>query len=283
MKKINRPNYTSSDVLNSCIESKRRREVNADFVGRLEQITPTVANNEINYINLATTESLHIIEAEDNIDGIISAKEMVNLYDNTFVKSTVTRHIYDTIRSATQNEECPFCSQRKVSTLDHYLPKSDHPLFAVTPCNLLPSCSECNKAKFTYQSENANDQLIHPYFDELNNDRWLYADVIEASPPALAFRVDPPENWSSLKRARIVKHFELLKLGKLYSANAGSELAGMEYKLRIVFEGNGSVGVQSRLSEDAESWFIVHRNCWQGAMYEALSNSDWFCSVMFFI
>lgn len=277
MKKIDKPNYSVKDVLSLCIESKRTRRVNEALANNLEQILPTVECNENNYIDLASQESLYIINSEEDINGIVSAEEMVDLYDNTFVKSKKTRHIYDKIRSVPKNETCPFCSQRKVSTLDHYLPKSKHPSFAVAPCNLLPSCPECNKIKTSYQAATAEGQLLHPYFDDVNNGRWLYANVIETTPPALIFRVEPPKDWPALKIARIMRHFDILELGKLYSVNVGTEIAGMEHMLKYVYEKNGADGVRLRLRENSESWFRVHSNSWQGVMYEALAMSDWFC------
>ncbi len=266
MKKIEKPIFTSSETIGLCIKSKDERVANADIVSRLNEVTQTVIDSETTYNEQALNRSLHLINSMNNVDGIVTKQEMVDLYDKTFVKSTKTRHIYEEIRSATEYGICPLCSQRKASTLDHYLPKSSNPVYTVTPINLLPSCPECNTAKSTHQAENANEQLFHPYFDEINDDRWLFGDVRETFPASVKFKPLPPIDWYETKKHKVINQFNVLELGRLYSSHAGVEISGMSYKLKKAFDGGGENAVKLRLTEDAESWFQHHTNCWQGVM-----------------
>src|SRR5262245_19880217 len=76
--------------------------------------------------------------------------EMVAVYDNRLVKKTAPgRRIYDKIFTSAPNDKCPLCGHRNVKTLDHYLPKALFPALTVTPINLIPACSDCNKAKLS--------------------------------------------------------------------------------------------------------------------------------------
>ena len=278
MKKIDKPLYSSTQALNLCIKSKESRIANADLVNRLKLVRHTVSDEEIYYIEKADEQSLFSVETQEDIDGVVTIDEMKNLYEKTFVRSKYPRKIYNSIISSPDHGTCPYCFQRKVSTIDHYLPKDNFPVFAISPINLLPSCPVCNTKKSNYKTDVATNQLIHPYFDETNDGRWLYADVIEIKPIVIIFKTNCPEEWPVIKRKRIENHFDFLKLGELYSCHSGSEIAGMSFKLEQAFAGGGAHGVRLRLSEDAESWFKYHKNCWQAAMYEALSLSEWFCS-----
>ena len=73
---------------------------------------------------------------------------MVRVYDGRMAaQGSPGRTIYDAIKLASPNGLCPLCGQRVVATLDHYLPKSRYAALAVNPANLIPACSDCNKAK----------------------------------------------------------------------------------------------------------------------------------------
>ena len=117
--------------------------------------------------------------------------------------SGAARRVYDEILNAAPNSICPLCGIGIVRSLDHYLPQSKYPEYVVTPANLIPSCIDCNKAKFTRFPQQAAQQTIHPYFDNYTQETWLRAEVIEGEPPALRFYADGPGHWSSIDRERV--------------------------------------------------------------------------------
>src|SRR5262249_39637235 len=144
--------------------------------------------------------------------------EMVWLYDAKLSRlRDRARPIYDAIKLAPRNGVCPLCGHRVVSTLDHYLAKSRHPSYTVTPLNLLPACSDCNKLKLNRQPANARDQTLHPYFDDVSSDVWLKATLIESVDPAVVFFVDPPNQWEPVLQERIRLHFRAFGLAELYA------------------------------------------------------------------
>ena len=69
-----------------------------------------------------------------------------------------------TLRESYQEENgalgrvCPACVRQTLfdvseGEIDHYFPKSQHPALAFHPCNLLPSCSDCNGPSMKGQKE----------------------------------------------------------------------------------------------------------------------------------
>ena len=119
------------------------------------------------------------------------------------------------------------------------------------------------------------------YFDCVENDRWLYAQIVQGTPPGAKFCVSDPEDWPITQQQRLKKHFEVFKLGNLYSVKAGTEIAGIKQKHKSLFDRAGEEGLREALREDAASRFNIHTNSWQGALYDALSQSDWYCSIYF--
>lgn len=208
----------------------------------------------------------------------MSKAQMTRVYSGTFVKSKVTRGMYDLLKSAPPNDMCPLCAQRPVSTLDHYLAQALHPALTVVPLNLVPACAECNKLKLDYQPSSEAQQSFHPYFDDFDDAQWLVAEVIETSPAVVRFWVTAPAGWSTTKVSRAVRHFEAFGLGKLYTSHAGVEISNIRFSLdRIAVKGTPN-DVRMDLLGRAESARHSQLNAWQTATYQALAASDWFCA-----
>lgn len=136
---------------------------------------------------------------------------------------------------------------------DHHLPKAYYPVLAVTPLNLVPSCKDCNKAKLASLPTNANEETLHPYFDDIDSDRWLFASVQTTAPASLKFFVDPPDHWDVVLAARMHLHFETLGLGDLYAAQGADELLNIRHQLRTIHDTGGAATVRSELLARAES------------------------------
>ncbi len=132
-----------------------------------------------------------------------------------------------------------------------------------------------------YQTSGPNSpetQFLHAYYDDLTADRWLYAAILEGSPPGATFHVDPPEQWDDATSARVRRHFERLKLARLYASQAGRQLQNIRRSLSNIYEASGADVVSADLLERSLSCADVSLNSWDGALYEAASQSDWFCN-----
>lgn len=274
MKRLPIPTHSAQDILALCIDSIR----DAELTHRLRQTLGHINLAESTYFTRGPRYELHTILPTEGIATYVTTKEMERVYKDTFVRSVNTRHIYGALKSAPINDICPLCSQRTVSTLDHYLPKSAHPSLAITPINLVPSCIECNKTKLALQAEDAEGQTFHPYFEDADEGRWLYAEVKETSPAALVFFPAPPDNWPTLKQQRIVNHFNTYKLAALYASHSAVELNNIRHNLIKRAQCSPPEAIQRYLTDQATSCAAANANSWHTAAYEALANSEWFYS-----
>ena len=252
--------------------------VREEFASRLRSALTEIESAETNYKVQGEKGTLFEIVESASVADCIDTEEMKSLYSNTFSrKNTTSRAVYDRIMAMPKYGICPLCGHRRVSTLDHYLAKTKHPMFAITPVNLVPSCKDCNFDKSTYQPSCASEQTLHPYFDNVDDAIWLVAKVEETAPPALVFYAAPPQVWDDIKQKRVITHFEKYHLGSLYTSHAAGELQNIRYSLIQVADRGGAEGVREHLMEQATSCQFAAKNSWQSAMYEALGKSEWFC------
>jgi len=272
MRKLDRPTEVSRGVLELCAESIQ----NPDLKARLKGAADHFESAEAAYLGRAAIGALFQIAQAEVANGV-TAEEMKRVYKNTFVKSKKTRPIYDAIKKLPANDICPMCGQRTVGTLDHYLAQSLHPALALSPANLLPCCADCNKAKLNAQPTKEAEQTLHPYFDNVDDGAWLYAEVLEVSPAALRYVVKPLSDWSAAKQERVRHHFTVFGLGALYASHSAVELVNIQYGLRLISERGTAQDVRDELQLRFESCQDAHPNSWQTAMYRALATSDWFC------
>jgi hypothetical protein len=267
------PGDDPREVYDLCISKVRDRELKK----RLESAGPIVESSAAGYVHAGSTVGLHTVPTTTGV-GALSVSDMTKVYTQRMVpRDSPGRPVYDRIMGIPDYGRCPFCGQRTVTTLDHYLPKADYSALVVTPANLVPCCSECNKAKSDGAPKCQEELFFHPYFEDFDDERWLQAQLVEESPPALEFVCTPPTSWSPTKSARVAYHFGGLGLARLYGAHSGAELVNLRGALRRVHAAAGTDGVRQHLLVTAEGYREAGTNSWQTAMYSALHTSDWYC------
>jgi len=240
---------------------------------------PTIQAAETTYLHLAPAGQLYLIPTSDGVTPQLTRELMGTVYKSHFMRSgSPSRAIYDAIRAAPAYNLCPLCGQRTVASVDHYLPQSLHPVFNLTPANLVPACSDCNKNKLAKLAQSAEQQTLHPYFDDLGNERWLVVDIRETAPPSITYRVQPAQGWTAVLEQRVQHHFELMGLAELYAAQAASELADISFGLMEVGQTGGGAAVRVHLQGEFASRYARDANSWKTALYEGLCKSDWFCT-----
>ena len=244
---------------------------------RLLAARPLIGAAEAAFDTAAANGSNHLIANATHV-GEVSKEEMATLYTRHMARaSSRGRDIYDDLMMAAVNDMCPFCGHRNVSTLDHTLPKSQHPALTVTPINLVPCCKDCNHGKGTLTAGAAPEQWLNAYYDDVTADRWLYATIIESSPPAAVFFVDPPVTWHDLTASRVLNHFNRLNLARLYASQAARQFQNARRALRAIYEAAGSEAVQDDLNRRYLSCKVAMLNSWEGALYQAAASSEWYC------
>lgn len=243
-----------------------------------ESIADTIEDDAKEYEELAQAVSWFLIEESEDVDGVVSQKNMEKVYTGRMAaKGGPGRTIYENLKASSPHDLCPLCGHRTVEQLDHYLPKAKFPSLVVLPINLVPSCEKCNKVKLVDVPDSVANQTLHPYYDDVTQYQWLFAEVIDTSPVAFRFFVNSVEQYSPVLNARIKYHFKSLDLNTLYTSQAGAILGDIYYRLNILYELGGDLSVRKYLHEEESSRRSNNVNSWQTAMYQAMRESDWFC------
>lgn len=267
--------YVAKDVFKLCIS----RVKNASLKTRLLSIESVVESESAAFDLAAQQERLHTIARSTLIGGVVPKVEMMKVYTARMAKgSQPGRPIYDRIRNACVLNRCPLCDVGFVTTLDHHLPKSEYPVLAVTPTNLVPSCTWCQDAKDDFYPATQDGQTFHPYFDDFETDVWLKAVVVEGRPAAFEYEVGAPDHWSEMKAARARAHLRTFRLGELYTSNAGQEVVVLRHQLEKLYSAGGKVAVEAYLAGEVSTHRAARLNSWQSAMYAAALDSDWYCN-----
>ncbi|WP_182344399.1 MULTISPECIES: hypothetical protein [Comamonas] len=150
---------------------------------------------------------------------------------------------------------------------------------AVTPINLVPACSACNKIKLDFQPIEAKDLILHPYYDDVPKDIWLKARVLDVDcKPVFEYFADPPSEWPTLWASRVRAHLDTLKLPTLYASHAAEELINNRQSLQDLHLAGGAAAVKAHCRDMQGSRQAAYLNSWQAACYGALVDSDWFCA-----
>jgi hypothetical protein len=280
LKIINPPTYQAIDVFNLCINSMLESDRKTHLIDIIENFNHSL----INY-NLKVTQKewynipVFIGGNTDIVFGDVTKASLTKLYDEQFVKNKAPRKIYDHLIANAPLGICPFCGVTEAKSLDHYLPKARYPILSVVPNNLIPSCSDCNKGKTDSFPTNKGQQCLHPYFDHvlLVGEQWLFAEVNETHPPSVLFSVLAPNDWDEDDKARINTHFKDFELAVKFSNQAANELAFLRELLPGDYDADGQGAVKSSLIRSARAYERRSVNSWETAMYQALSQSDWYC------
>ena len=174
MKKLKKPEFNVKNIVCDCAESIQ----NSDKRNRIINASDEIQIRSSEYDSLAENQLLSEIKEHDIVAGNITKSEMVELYDRKFVLHEKVRpKYYDKILVSTSGI-CPICCLGQVGNLDHYLPKSLYPTYAVTPYNLLPVCRDCNHDKRNQNFVNNYEATLHPYYDEVDSVIWLKAEML---------------------------------------------------------------------------------------------------------
>jgi hypothetical protein len=271
---VDRPPFDAEETFAACIS----RVQDEDLKSRLTDIADHVKDEAASYAEHAGAGELHLVAGTPGVAGLVTTDEMVSVYDQRMAgKKGPGRHIYDAIKLLPKQGICPFCDHRPVSTLDHLLPKRSFPALAVTPDNLVGACADCNKTKLVFVPAAAEDVFLHPYFDDVEVEHWLAAQVVEGPVAAVIFRTRAVASWPDALNERVRRQFRMLGLAQLYGAQAAREISGQARLLGDMHDSRGEDGVREELTRQAETREAVRLNSWQAVTYRTLSECDWFC------
>jgi len=268
-----RPHESAYAIYLGCIEGAREQLRLAPHAERVRDCAERFAA-------AARLAALHELDQQSFGPSEESERKLLaDVYRNRIVGTSVPspgRALYEKLLNLV--EVCPLCRVGRVRTIDHHLPKSLFPYLAVVPDNLIPACSDCNKTKGDTAPSRKDEQTLHPYFDDIGDQQWLAARVIEKTPAVLEFHIEPPQGADLLLSARVRRHFQVFDLADLYRIQAAVELNGCRSELMIVSDAGGASAVHDHLDLLASGRQRGHGpNSWQAAAYRALAASDWYC------
>lgn len=273
MWKLEPPPFAAITTYETCARNIK----DASLKKKFDDARSDVVLADVTYRESALSSSLDSLDPSKFVLPGLSTKEVVDLYDRRMAaQRSAGREIYDSIRISSRNGKCPLCGHREVMTLDHYLPKSYYPALAVNPINLIPACSDCNRTKSALTIP-----TLHPYYDDIEKEVWLYAEVVETTPAAARFYVACPQSWPQRLSLRVASHFKAFKLDFLYASQAARAISGHRHLLNNLFESGGQLLVRRHLEDQADTWRSHELNCWESALYTGLAGSDWFCRAGF--
>lgn len=274
MRPLSKPTLNPKTVYLTCISRVKNRQLKEDF----ELISDTIEADSIVYEEYSENTNWYLFDESDDVDGIIPQPKMEKVYTNRMAKKGAPgREYYDEIKESSEFNVCPLCGHRTVEQVDHYLPKSRFPSLVVLPVNLVPSCEKCNKIKLDDVPSNAEEQTLHPYYDDVTTHQWLFSEVRETSPASFRFFVRSVAEFDEELNARIKYHFKTLELNVLYASQTGAFVSDIRHRLIDLHARGGMNEVRSYLREEEESRTRNYINSWQRAMFQALADSDWFC------
>jgi len=275
MRRINKPIIKAKNVFLDCIDNMR----DTALKNTLTSSVNVIEDAETEFESKKNTNTLHTISKNKSITGV-NSDVLKKVYENRMVnQENKGRKHYDVIRLSAPNGKCPLCSQRTVSTLDHYLPKAFYPLLSVTPINLIPSCSDCNKGKLGDSPTKSKEETLHPYYDDVESFSWLKMQLITVNPLVVKFYVSCPQEIETLLQQRIQYHFEKFKLNELFVPHAIVEFVCRKKQFENLYQNGGTTALTDFLEESYESIISsYYKNSWQTAFYEGLLNNEEFCN-----
>lgn len=278
MKTLSIPSDQVSDVFRDCISKIRVTKRQPDLLSRMQASQSDVVMAEDDCLRKSSSGDSHLVQ-RTSVCGKVTKDEMLKVYKFRMArKGAPGRDVYDRLIESAPYDICPYCSQGHVDTLDHYLPESEYPALVVTPINLIPSCTHCNKIKKAYYPSCRGDQLIHPYFDAVGPGEWLAARIVFKPQTAVVFEVVKAVGWSDEMLGRAREHFKKLELARVYNSEAATEVVGIKASIEGLFGKGGATQVKLHLNDQASSWRASGLKPWKIALYSMLSNDDWYCS-----
>ncbi|MFF4735794.1 hypothetical protein ACFY2W_07870 [Streptomyces sp. NPDC001262] len=272
MRSLPPPNLSARTVYRTCISKAIPR-----YKRRLDALEQAVVDAADEFEAAASAAALHTLKdlAKKPVDEA-DRTQLTNTYINRLVPDRAAGNaLYNALKKV-RHKICPLCGHRDVSTLDHQLPKMKYPLLAVVPINLVPACGICNKLKGEHVPKSASEQTLHPYYDDLADQQWLFSRLkwIESCPPEITYFIRPPEGADSVLAARVVRHFQMFCLAELYGPNAVREMSN----IRGILRGMNAAGRHKFLLL-AESSVLVDKdaggqNHWKRALFQTLAGDS---------
>ncbi|WP_434136931.1 hypothetical protein JQR88_24325 (plasmid) [Pseudomonas luteola] len=204
---------------------------------------------------------------ETDNEAIARKKSLIGLYDPETDKHPFIE--LEKLRKKNKLLACPVCGELgRPRTLDHCLPKTTYPEFAIHLLNLVPACDWCQGEKLAdYKNAAGARSFLHPYYDEVN--RPLYTIRLQApylTPViSLEIRNDLPKELKEL----VASHLDGIGFWerfKEYFENSYQNIIRIASDTRAADAVTVATAIQSAYSLQA----VKGINSWDAVVYRSL-------------
>jgi len=269
VKPLHQPDISLLNILDTCASSYRdvglkTRCLNTapQLLGHQSELEDRISNHRL--LDLSTSYGTEQI----------AAKEAEGLYTDKLAKKKAPgRRFYDRIINREELSFCPYCGLGYITTLDHFVPKSDFPYLAISPTNLVPCCSDCNKSKGTHKPSSKEQVLFNPYFESFDYE-WLHVELFSHHELIARYQLSTKQAINSLKQKRLEEHFQVFDLGIRYRTYAINEVVSGKNRWRKLLQQAGEDALREELKGYYESRKEVDAGSWVTALYHALYQSN---------
>jgi 5-methylcytosine-specific restriction endonuclease McrA len=190
---------------------------------RLRNAWPRVAARYQEYEQLAP-----------NLEGLLPSslvnprrRDCLHCYDS--ITKPLDRLLSDILQIVPQSCStlCQYCLIGEVDDVDHYVPKSAFPEFAVLPRNLVPVCPKCNRLKGEAWVTNGARDIFSLYYEETPALPYLAVTVnfVGLARASIKFSLEHRPPMSLAQFNRVGRHFTVLNLIDRYKRAAVEQLA----------------------------------------------------------
>jgi 5-methylcytosine-specific restriction endonuclease McrA len=196
----------NGDAFSEYKNAVERKKGNTDV---LEGIETDIKSAYDKYKSNFDLNTLYQIAIDKKFDDHKS--ELLSLYD---YQNKIIRDIRENIKNQqieTIRTTCQNCTIDSVCTMDHILPKTFYPEYAVNAYNLFPCCSICNEYKSKITGE---QKFLNLFLDKLPDIQYLFVEI-RREKDGLNFRFYLSNNQMKMGHLlfqTIENHFENLHL-----------------------------------------------------------------------
>lgn len=220
---------SSNEFLDKVIASKRKKkdEKSPYYKDRVLDMTPLIYTQykiyDLEHLknNLISLKQINFSESQKD--------DLLELYRYSSKPFIELKNQLTQLPNNRFFNTCQYCTINSINTLDHIVPKSKFPEYAVHPKNLFPACSECNSSKTEKWLKNNTLEFLNLYLDQLPDKQYLFVNIKNSNGTFdVNFYLENRNNIDTEKFERIFRHFTNLNLLERFNKKSNEIISEFE-------------------------------------------------------